>query len=202
MKYEELKNDFKEQIVHTLNDFSATGQNKNVYAIVFDCDLSNGQIVLRYSNLENFEKLKQSWEKYKYMYKPYGQNGLFGLKYNSIGDFPMLKYTYSGMTKHFLDSYYYYRMDDYWGEGTPIDIIETDGQVLEGDNLVEELENIFIKMITDTIGEIKDISGLINYSDDYLVFMCDHDISNEDLEEWIRKTNDDALVDRLAQIMD
>ena len=47
MKYEELKNDFKEQIIYTLNDFSATQQNKNVYAIVFDCDLDNGQIVLR-----------------------------------------------------------------------------------------------------------------------------------------------------------
>lgn len=60
MKYEELKNDFREQILCTLNDFSTTDQNRNVYAIVFDCDLENGQIVLRYSNLENFESLKQS----------------------------------------------------------------------------------------------------------------------------------------------
>ncbi|MDE6254102.1 MAG: hypothetical protein K2M78_15975 [Lachnospiraceae bacterium] len=201
MKYEELKNDFKEQIVRTLNDFSTTEQNKNVYAIVFDCDLENGQIVLRYCNLENFENLKQSWEEYKYMYEPYGQNGLFGLKYNSVGDFPMLKYEYNGMTKHFLNSYYYYSVGDYYGEEEPINVIEISGQTLEEDNLRTEIENIFIRMIIDTISEIKDMLEIINYDDDYLVFMCDHDISNDDFEKWVRKTNDDKLVDKLAQIM-
>ncbi|MDE7200957.1 MAG: hypothetical protein K2O91_03420 [Lachnospiraceae bacterium] len=202
MKYEELKDDFKEQIIYTLNDFSATQQNKNVYAIVFDCDLDNGQIVLRYSNLDHFEKLKQSWEEYGYMYKPYGQNGLFGLKYNSIGDFPMLKYEYKGMTKHFLDSYYYYRTGDYYGEEEPVNVMEISGQPLEEDGLRTEIKNIFIRMIIDTIHEIKDTPEIINYDEDYLVFMCDHDISNDDFEKWVRKTNDGKLVDKLAQIMD
>lgn len=201
MKYEELKNNFKEQIVCTLNDFSTTGQNKNVYAIVFDCDLANGQIVLRYSNLENFEHLKQSWEKYKHMYKPYGQNGLFGLKYNSVGDFPMLKYEYNGMAKHFLDSYYYYSVGDYYGEEEPINCIEIGGQILEKDNLSAEIENIFVRMILETICEIKDVLEMINYDEEYLVFMCGHDISNNDFEKWVRKTNDNRLVDKLAQIM-
>lgn len=202
MKYEELKRDFREQILCTLNDFSTTEQNKNVYAIVFDCDLGNGQIILRYSNLENFEKLKQSWEEYKYMYKPYGQNGLFGLKYHSVGDFPMLKYEYNGVTKHFLDSYYYYSVGDYYGGEEPVNFIEINGQILKEDNLSTEIENVFIRMIIETICEIKDMSGIINYDEDYLVFMCDHDISNEDFEIWVRKTNDDKVVDKLAKIMD
>lgn len=202
MKYEELKNDFKEQIAGALNDFSATEQNNKVYAIVFDCDLDNGQIVLRYSNQENFEKLKMTWEEYKDMYKPYGQNGLFGLKYNSVGDFPMLKYEYSGMTKHFLDSYYYYRIGDYFGEGESVDVSEISGQTLDEDQLESEMESIFIRMITNTIDEIKDVLETINCEEDHLVFMCDHDISNADFEKWVRKTNEGKLVDKLAQIMD
>ena len=102
------------------------------------------------------------------MYEPYGQNGLFGLKYNSVGG--------------------------YYGEDKPINVIEISGQTLEGDNLRTEIENIFIRMIIDTISEIKDMLGIINYDDDYLVFMCDHDISNDDFEKWVRKTNDDKLV--------
>lgn len=200
MKYEELKNDFKKRILCTLNDFSTTKQNKNVYAIVFDCDLEVGQIVLRYSNLENFENLKQSWENYKYMYRPYGQNGLFGLKYD-VGGFPMLKYAYDGMTEHFLNSCYYYSVGDYYGEGEPINAIELSGQTLKGDNLGAEIENIFIKMIMDIIDEIRGMSDIINYDDDYLVFMCTHDITNDDFEKWVRKTNDDKLVDKLVQIM-
>lgn len=202
MKYEEFKNDFKEQIIRTLTDFSNTEQNKNVYAIVFDCDLSVGQVVLRYSNLEVFEGLKKDWKKYGYMYKPYGQNGLFGLKYNSVGDFPMLRYEYNGVAKHFMESYYYYQMDSYFGEGEPIDVIEMNGQILREDNLREELKNIFIKMIIDTIHEVKDMPKIINYDNDYLIFMCDHDYSNADLEKWVRQTNDNKLVDKLAQIMD
>lgn len=201
MKYEELRNDFKEQIVCTLKDFSTTEQNKNVYVIVFDCDLDVGQIVLRYCNLEKFENLKQEWEEYEYMYEPYGQNGLFGLKYNSVGDFPMLKYGYNGMTKHFLDSYYYYSVGDYYGEEKPIEVFEINGQKLKKNKLKKEIENIFVTMIVDTIYDIKNMSDIINYDDDYLVFMCDHDISNDDFEEWVRKTNDDELVDKLAQIM-
>lgn len=136
------------------------------------------------------------------MYKPYGQNGLFGLKYNSVGDFPMLKYGYSGMTKHFLDSYYYYGTGDYYGEEEPVNVMEISGQTLEEDGLGTEIKNIFTRMILDTIHEIKDMPEMINYDEDYLVFMCDHDISNDDFEKWVRKTNDGKLVDKLAQIMD
>ena len=72
---------------------------------------------------------------------------------------------------------------------------------MEEDNLRTEIENIFTRMIIDTISEVKDMLDIINYDEDYLVFMCDHDISNDDFEKWVRKTNDDKLVDKLAQIM-
>lgn len=202
MKYENLKNDFREQIINTLKDFATTEQNKNIYAIVFDCDLDNGQIVLRYSNNENFETLKQSWKNYKYMYEPYGQNGLFGLKYNSVGDFPMLRYQYSGLTNNFLDSFYYYNVGDYYGDDELITVIEMKDKILEGDSLKNEIKNILISMIVDIINEIKTMTQIIDFDKDCIIFMCDHDISNDDFERWVRKTNDDDLIDRLAQIMD
>lgn len=114
----------------------------------------------------------------------------------------MLKYGYNGMTKHFLDSYYYYySVGDYYGEEKPIEVFEINGQKLKKNKLRKEIENIFITMIVDTIYEIKNMSDIINYDDDYLVFMCDYDISNDDFEKWVRKTNDDKIVDKLAQIM-
>lgn len=202
MKYGNLKNDFREQIINTLKDFATTEQNKNIYAIVFDCDLDNGQIVLRYNNNENFETLKQSWKNYKYMYEPYGQNGLFGLKYNSVGDFPMLRYQYSGLTNNFLDSFYYYNVGDYYGDDELITVIEMKDKILEGDSLRKEIKNILISMIVDIINEIKTMTQIIDFDKDCIIFMCDHDISNDDFERWVRKTNDDDLIDRLAQIMD
>ncbi len=201
MKYEELRNDFKGQIISVLEDFAKTEQNKAVYAIAFDCDFENGTIVLRYANDEVFEKLKEDWEDYAYMYKPYGQNGLFGLKYNSIGDFVMLKYEYSGLTGSFQDSYYFYSVGDYYGEGEPISEIEIDGSVLSGEELEDEISDIFERMIIETIEDVKNMS-VINFDKDCIVFMCDHDISNEDFKMWVEKTNDSELVGRLAEIKD
>ncbi len=40
----------------------------------------------------------------------------------------------------------------------------------------------------------------IDFTEDSLVFMCDHDISNEEFRSWISKTNDKELVDKLAEI--
>ena len=46
------------------------------------------------------------------------------------------------------------------------------------------------------------MTQIIDFDKDCIIFMCDHDISNDDFERWVRKTNDDDLIDRLAQIMD
>ncbi len=201
MKYEDLRDDFRAQVITALEEFSKTEQNKAVYAIAFDCDTENGAIVLRYANSEVFEKLKESWDDaYADMYKPYGQNGLFGLKY-SVGDFEMLKYEYSGLTSSFQDSFYFYSVGDYYGEGEPISEIEIDGRVLAEEELEDEINDVFERMIIETIEEVKNMPS-IDFDKDSLVFMCDHDISNEDFKMWVRKTNDEELVERLAKIKD
>ncbi len=199
MKYRDLRNDFKEQIISKLKEFANTEHNKDVYAIVFDCTSDVGGIYLKYSNNEHFEVLKETWDKYKSLYKPYGKNGLFGLKYNSVGNFIGLKDSYTGLTNRFLNSIYYYHVGDYWGEGEPIETMEIDG--LECDNLSSLIDDIFIRMIIETIEDVKNMSQ-INFTEDCLVFMCDHDISNEDFKMWVEKTNDRDLVEKLANIFD
>lgn len=60
--YIDVKNDFKNQVIEEIVSFSETDSNKDIYAIAFDCDDEVGQVCLRYSNLENFEKQKEDWD--------------------------------------------------------------------------------------------------------------------------------------------
>ncbi len=208
MRYEEIKNDFIKQIMETLDAFAKTEENKEVYAIVFDCDYETGQIVLRYSNNRVFQELTKHFEEYRDLYEPYGKNGLFGMKYNSVGDFPELKAQYEEITNDFLDSYYYYSVGDYYGDSELIDKIEIGNEVMEGEELEIQGEKsdgiayIYTRLVMDTIDYVKENIAKIDITNDFLIFMCDHDISNEEFEEYVRKTNDRGLVDTLCRIMD
>lgn len=201
MKYDDLKKDFGEQVFSALKEFVVSENNKAVYAIAFDCDLDVGQIVLRYSNSAVFEKMKESWDDYKYMYKPYGQNGLYGLKYNSVGDYEILKYDFNGFTRNFLDSYYYYSVGEYYGESEPISEFEMNGELMEKVFFKASIEKIFTQLVIETITEVKKMTE-IDFTEDSLVFMCGHDISNREFRSWVSKINDKKLVDRLAKIKD
>lgn len=58
-------------------------------------------------------------------------------------------------------------------------------------------------MILETIKEIKDeVRNVLNVTDDFIMFMCMHDISNEEFKDWVEKTTDCETVEHLASIMD
>lgn len=200
--YNDVKNDFKNQVIEQIVSFSKTDSNKDIYAIAFDCDDEVGQVCLRYNNLENFEKQKKDWDEYSYMFEPYGLNGLFGLKY-SVGDFEFIECEWSGELDSFFDSYYFYSVGDYYGEGEPIDCICIDGNELTDDDLADSYYEIWKRLILETINEIKDeVRNVLNVTDDFIMFMCMHDISNEDFKNWVEKTTDCEIVEYLASIID
>ena len=202
MNFDEIKKEFKVQVKACLDKFATTKENKQVYSIVFDCDSETGGICLRYSNIHMFEEMKKDWDNYAYMYEPYGLNGLFGCKYNSVGDFKMLDIHFEKNVEKFLDSYYFYSIGEYYGEDEPLKTISVNGKDYDENTLQDEMPKIWEKLIIETINELKEELSNIDITDDFIMYMCDHDISNEDFELWIRKTNDAVLIDKLADILD
>lgn len=177
-----LKEEFYKSMTETLKNFSAGEENKDVYAIVLDCDSSVGMVVPRYRNRKHFEDALSSYEEYK---KKYGWEiyGLHGGEYDP-GEFPFLEYKQSKVVRHFTDSYYFYEVGEYYGEGEPIEGIE--------DNYRE----IFWDMIVDTINRLKDkMDELgVHTADKFIMFHCDHDQSYEERDKMISMTVDEELM--------
>lgn len=179
-----LQESFYHSIKEALDRFVQTGFNTEVYALVFDCDSDGGQICLRYANTAYFNESLKDFEQYKYMFGPYGKYGLRGYKY-SVGDFPFIDFEYSPQVQQFLDTYYYYDTGDYCGEGAPIAGLE------------ETYKEIWKDMILSCIRRLKGEYRKLRTTDDFIIFMCDHDQSDEDTEEWIKWTVDSELFSKL-----
>ena len=112
---ESFYNNFKEAIIN----FSKSDDNKDVYAIVFDCDNDNGQVCIRYANEKFFEALKKDYEKYKNMFDKYVKYSLVAYKYFT-GNFKYIDFEEKDEMKHFDDTYYYYITEDkYYGDDKP-----------------------------------------------------------------------------------
>lgn len=186
LNIQELYESFYDSIEEALDQFAPTQENTDVYALVFDCDSEGGQLCLRYSNIAHFDEMLKTYEHYEYMYAPYGKYGLRGYKY-AVGDFPFIDFEYPLLVKHFLDSYYYYDTGDYGGEGQPIPGLE---------NTYRE---IWKGMILSCIRRLKEKYPKLHTTDDFIIYMCDHDQSDEDTEEWIKWTVEPRLFDRLLK---
>lgn len=180
----QLHKSFYDSIQEALDRFAQTEGNTDVYALVFDCDSEGGQICLRYSNMAHFNETLKAYEQYKYMFAPYGKYGLRGYKY-AVGDFPFIDFEYPSLVQQFLDAYYYYDTGDYWGEGEPIAGLE---------NTYRE---IWKEMILSCIRQLQKEYPKLHTTDDFIIYMCDHDQSDEDTEEWMKWTVEPALFDRL-----
>lgn len=185
---QELQACFYEAVREALDRFALTAENAEVYALVFDCDSDVGQICLRYANAAHFAAMLQSYERYKYMYEPrgYGKYGLRGYKY-SVGDFPFIEFDYPAGVTEFLDTYYYYETGDYCGAGEPIAGLES------------SYKEIWRAMLLSCIRRLKAEYTGLRTTDDFIVYMCDHDQSDEDTEALIQLTVDAGLFNRLLQ---
>ena len=56
IKIEEIEELMYQSFKKAIIDFSKTENNKDVYAVVFDCDLSNFSVCIRYANENDYEK--------------------------------------------------------------------------------------------------------------------------------------------------
>lgn len=186
MDINSLNNEFYDCILDTLKNFSTSEKNHDVFAIVFDCDSSVGQIVLRYRNKSSFECKKSKYKEYqqKYGWPVYG---LWGSEYD-VGEFEIIKYQPTENVKHFMDSYYYHEVGDYYGLGEPIEDIK--------DNYRE----IYWDMIVNTINRLKaEISNLgIHTTDNFIIFHCDHDEAQEERKRKISMTVDNEIMEILT----
>lgn len=178
---------FKEAILK----FSKSEDNKQVYAIVFDCDNDNGQVCIRYANEKFFEDFMKNYEKYKSMFEKYGKYNLVAYKY-STGDFKFIDFEEKNEMKHFDDTYYYYITEDkYYGDDKPYEIIVENGKKTNIKNDLNALQNMWERLIIENINKLLKEDLGIDKTDDYIMFMVLHDQSDEDIKKYINKTVDE-----------
>jgi len=181
-----LKNEFYACIVEALEKFSSSENNKDVYALVFDCDSDIGSISLRYRNKQQFQNEISRYEEYnqKYGWMVYG---LHGCEYDP-GEFSFIEYKDTTLVKYFKDSYYYYSVGEYYGKGKPMEDIK------------DNYEDIFWEMIIDVIKRLKhEITQIgILTTEDFIVFYCDHDQTVEDRDKMLRKIVDEETMRKIG----
>lgn len=200
MTFQELKDSFYHSILSELRLFAQTEANKNIYAIAFDCNSEVGQVSLRYGSNAHFKEISKNFHKVSKYYRPYGRYGLRGQQYD-VGEFVFIGslehngyifLNFDSDTSHFFDSYYYHNIGDYFGEGEPIEGFDS-GEVLNR----ETVTPLFQEMVIDCINRLKENGGLINTTEDFIIFMCDLQNSPEENAELLKKTVDPKLFDKL-----
>jgi len=180
-------NNFKEAILK----FSKNEDNKQVYAIVFDCDNDNGQVCIRYANEKFFEEFMGDYDKYKSMFEKYGKYNLVAYKY-STGNFKFIDFEENDEMKRFDDTYYYYVTEDkYYGDDKPYEIIIENGKNTNIKNDLATLQNMWERLIIENINKLLKEDLGIDKTDDFIMFMVLHDQSDNDIKEYIKKTVDD-----------
>ncbi len=182
-----LKEEFYLCIKEALKEFSKSSDNNKVYAIVLDCDSSVGGAWLRYGNREHFQEHLEEYKKYN---KKNGWEiyGLHGSEYEP-GEFSFIEYQESDKVKHFTESYYYYATGHEYYEREPIEDIK------------DNYEEIFWDMIVDTILRLKDEMKEIgiDITENFIMFCCDHDQSDEERDRMIRWTVEEELMKKLIR---
>lgn len=181
-----LNESFYASVKKALDAFAETDNNTEVYALVFDCDSDVGGISLRYNNMAHFQEKVQNFERYQFMYEPYGKYGLHGYQYD-VGDFPFLKYQKEPLVAHFLDSYYYYAIGDYYGEGEPVQGLE------------DSYRDIWKNMILSCIERLQKEYDKLHVTEEFVIFMVDHDQSDKEIEEYVKWTVEETLFQKLLK---
>lgn len=124
------------------------------------------------------------------MYEPYGKIGLKGYKYD-VGDFGFIDIAFSNYFSEFLNIYYYVMTGEHsYGDNKEVDIEITD-------EVIEEYRSLFEEIILDCIKKLKENINMISKTDNFIIYFCYHDMSDEEDEKSIRKTVDKDLFKKL-----
>lgn len=190
IEIQRVKESYYQSIKKALMNFSQTEKNLDLYALVFDCDSSVGKIVLRYGSIPDFTKQLEDFEKYADLYRPYGKSGLRGYQYD-VGNFAYLDYKVTEEMKIFQDYYYYYMTGDFcwnWEECFIPEHVE---------ELEKDCKKVLEEIVLYCIQKLKENFIKLNVTDDFIMYMCDHDQTYKEKEDMIKQTVDEKLFKKL-----
>ncbi|OBZ09024.1 hypothetical protein A8L34_23035 [Bacillus sp. FJAT-27264] len=158
-----FKEVFIEHCRRTLEDFSKTNGNQDVYAVVLDAEPTYGRVILRWNTLEALQKIAVAFYG---SYKPDQVDGRGGLKFNAINFF------YEDPAQpEAMDEFAYLlecrlsELNDKWDEDASAPEIQ------EANDLRAE----FIEMLIEMVDELQDVMQLLNKTDDFIAFVVDYD---------------------------
>ncbi|MFC3748979.1 DUF4303 domain-containing protein [Paenibacillus sp. GCM10012306] len=153
---------FMEHCRKTLEDFSKTEGNQDVYAVVLDAESTYGRVLLRWNTLAALQKTVES---YYSSYTPDRVNGRSGLKFNS-GDFS------------YEDPAQPEAMDEfaYLLECRLTELYDKEDEDANAPEIQEanDLRAKFIEMLIEMVDELQDVMQLLNKTDDFMAFVVDH----------------------------
>ncbi|MFF2912679.1 DUF4303 domain-containing protein [Paenibacillus sp. NPDC057934] len=168
-----FKEVFIEHCSRTLEDFSKTEGNQDVYAVVLDAEPTYGRVLLRWNTLAALQKTIES---YYDSYTPNQVNGRNGLKFNA-GDF-----SYEDPAQpEVMDEFAYlleYRLSELYDK----EEVDDDAPEIQEAN---DLRAKFIEMLIEVVDELQDVMQLLNKTDDFMAFVVDHD---EDYFQYLDRT--------------
>lgn len=191
MNMEQIKEELYNAIYFQLKEFSKNKENSKIYAISFD--INDFRFVTRFNTETNF---KVDYEKNADTYKSFGQEyyenmTLTGPKYES-GDFLFLDtiapVVYPKELKDFFDSLAYYDCG----------YIEDENNLIPKENLPENSENFILSALIECANKLKNNINFIDTTDNFIIYVSLHDVSEEQKLEIISKTVDAELFNALS----
>lgn len=160
-----------------LEQFAATADNKNVYAVVLDAHATYGSVNLKWNTLHSLDHTVQE---YYSSYSPDRIHGFNGLKY-SVGDF----YYYDSNAPEEIDNFalwYADKLSELYDDANEIDEA---GEFAGETAAYEEMAGTFLNLLVEVIQELRPTFELLNKMDHFIAYLVEHD--GDDMA-YIRRT--------------
>lgn len=145
-----------------LEQFAATADNKEVYAVALDVSAAYGWVNLMWNTLDS---LDQTVQKHYSSYSLDRIHGFKGVKY-SVGDF---SYDASNAPEEIDDFVVWYadKLSNLYDDED-----ETDDAAFAA---CEEMTGTFINMLVEVIQELRPTFELLNKTDNFIAYIVEHD---------------------------
>lgn len=151
---------------NNLEKFATTTENKEVYAVILDCQAAYGSVNMKWNTVDSF---KIYAEKHCSSYPPDQLLGSRGVEYN-VGDF---SYEDSKQPEEInkFEQWYETILSEYFDQ--------------EDEESWNELTQKFIHTLVEIIDELAPTFSKLNTTGDFIAFIVEHD---SDYYEYIKKT--------------
>lgn len=202
MNFIKIKEELYQTILNQLMKFAASNKAQNVYAIALDLD--EFDYVVKYQTITGYCETKAKYineclncPEYRDDYfneDHFNDESLVGLKY-SVGDFCFVdeiaeeKLSASKYLKDFFASMAYYECD----------YIDNESRIIPREELPENFYMFLIETCLYCAEKLKDNLDFLSKTDDFIIFVAEHDMSNERKLNLILKTVEKHLFEKLCQ---